>query len=67
MKPVAVSGLIDLHIHGAFGIDVLTAEAEGLDILAKGLASRGLSGFVPTLVPIPIDRMRAAVARLATW
>jgi N-acetylglucosamine-6-phosphate deacetylase len=62
-----LSGLVDLHIHGAFGIDVLTAEAEGLDFLAKGLASRGLSGFVPTLVPIPIDRMRAAVTRLATW
>ncbi len=63
----ALSGLVDLHIHGAFGIDVLTAEEEGLDFLAKGLASRGLSGFVPTLVPVPLDRMRAAVTRLARW
>jgi N-acetylglucosamine-6-phosphate deacetylase len=62
-----VSGLIDLHLHGAFGIDVLTAEAEGLDLLAKGLASRGVTGFVPTLVPVPLERMRAAVARLAAW
>lgn len=62
-----LSGLVDLHIHGAFGIDVLTAEAEGLDLLAKGLASRGVTGFVPTLVPVPLDRMRAAVARLAAW
>lgn len=61
------SGLVDLHIHGAFGIDVLTAEAKGLDLLAKGLASRGVTGFVPTLVPVPLERMRAAVARLAAW
>jgi N-acetylglucosamine-6-phosphate deacetylase len=62
-----VSDLVDLHIHGGFGIDVLTAEAEGLDVLARGLASRGVSGFVPTLVPIPLDDMRATVVRLAAW
>jgi N-acetylglucosamine-6-phosphate deacetylase len=62
-----VSGLVDIHIHGAFGVDVLTAEAEGLDLLAKGLASRGVTGFVPTLVPVPLERMRVAVARLAAW
>jgi N-acetylglucosamine-6-phosphate deacetylase len=62
-----MSGLVDLHIHGAFGIDVLTAEAEGLDFLAQGLASRGLAGFVPTLVPVPLDRMCAAITRLAAW
>lgn len=61
------SGLVDIHIHGAFGIDVLTAEADGLDLLAKGLASRGVTGFVPTLVPVPLERMRAAAARLAAW
>jgi N-acetylglucosamine-6-phosphate deacetylase len=62
-----VSGLVDIHIHGAFGVDVLTAEAEGLDLLAKGLASRGVTGFVPTLVAVPLERMRTAVARLAAW
>ena len=62
-----VSDLVDLHIHGGFGIDVLTAEAEELDVLSRGLASRGVSGFVPTLVPIPLDDMRATVVRLAAW
>jgi len=61
------SGFVDLHIHGAFGIDVLTADGDGLDVLAKGLAARGVSGFVPTLVPVPIDGMRDTVARLAAW
>jgi N-acetylglucosamine-6-phosphate deacetylase len=62
-----LSGLVDLHIHGAFGIDILTANADGLDFLAKGLASRGVAGFVPTLVPVPLDEMRVTVARLAAW
>ena len=46
-------GLVDIHIHGAFGIDVLTASPEELDRLASGLAARGVVGFVPTLVPVP--------------
>lgn len=61
------SGLVDIHIHGAFGIDVLTAGAEGHDFLARGLASRGVAGFVPTLVPVPLADLKPLVARLAEW
>lgn len=61
------SGLIDLHIHGAFGIDVLTATSEQMDFLARGLASRGVAGFVPTLVPVPFGELKPLVARLAAW
>lgn len=60
-------GLVDIHIHGAFGVDVLTATPAQMDRLAEGLDSRGIAGFVPTLVPVPLDEMRAAVARLAAW
>ncbi|HQR67420.1 MAG TPA: N-acetylglucosamine 6-phosphate deacetylase [Thermoanaerobaculia bacterium] len=60
-------GLVDLHIHGAFGIDVLTATSDQMDLLARGVASRGVAGFVPTLVPVRLDEMRGAVARLAAW
>ncbi|MFI5181555.1 MAG: N-acetylglucosamine-6-phosphate deacetylase [Thermoanaerobaculia bacterium] len=61
------SGLVDIHIHGAFGIDILTATSEQMDFLASGLASRGVAGFVPTLVPLPIDEMGRIVARLSHW
>ena len=63
----AVPGLLDLHIHGAFGVDVMTADASGLDRLAKGLEARGITGFVPTLVPVPLDEMRTAVGRISSW
>jgi N-acetylglucosamine-6-phosphate deacetylase len=61
------SGLVDLHIHGAFGVDVMTADASGLDRLAKGLEARGVTGFVPTLVPVPLDEMCGAVGRISSW
>jgi len=60
-------GYLDLHIHGAFGVDVLTASAADLDRLALGLWSRGISDFLPTLVPLPPPEMAACVARVSTW
>jgi N-acetylglucosamine-6-phosphate deacetylase len=60
-------GLLDLHIHGAFGVDVLTATAPDLDRLALGLSARGVSGFLPTLVPQPLAETAATVARLSKW
>lgn len=61
------SGLVDLHIHGAFGIDVLTADAAALDRLALGLEARGVAGFVPTLVPVPLAGLAPLLARLSAW
>lgn len=60
-------GLLDLHIHGAFGVDVLTASAADLDRLASGLAGHGISAFLPTLVPQPLGEAAATVARLSAW
>jgi N-acetylglucosamine-6-phosphate deacetylase len=60
-------GLVDLHIHGAFGVDVLTASPADLDRLAAGLFARGVSGFLPTLVPQPLPEMAATVARVSAW
>jgi N-acetylglucosamine-6-phosphate deacetylase len=58
---------VDLHLHGAFGVDVLTASPADMDRLASGLAVRGVSGFLPTLVPQPLDEMAVTVARLSAW
>jgi len=60
-------GFVDLHLHGAFGVDVLTASPADMDRLASGLAARGVSGFLPTLVPQPLDEMAVTVARLSAW
>lgn len=44
-------GFIDVHNHGAVGIDVNTAEEDGLITISKFLATMGVTAWVPTLVP----------------
>jgi N-acetylglucosamine-6-phosphate deacetylase len=44
-------GMIDLHIHGAIGVDVMRTDSKGIERLAEFLLSEGLTGFFPTLVP----------------
>lgn len=44
-------GFIDLHIHGAVGIDTMDATTDGLHHLGKFLASKGVTAWLPTLVP----------------
>lgn len=57
----------DLHIHGAFGVDVVTASIEELDRLAARLAERGYGSFLPTLVPLDPDTLEKCVERLGSW
>jgi N-acetylglucosamine-6-phosphate deacetylase len=44
-------GFIDVHIHGAVGIDVMTATAEELADVSEFLAQSGVTAWLPTLVP----------------
>ena len=44
-------GFIDVHIHGAVGVDVMEATAASLREASNHLASQGVTAWVPTLVP----------------
>lgn len=44
-------GFIDIHIHGAAGVDVNSASASDLLRVAEFLASKGVTAWLPTLVP----------------
>ena len=56
-------GFIDLHIHGAAGVDTMTAEAAELCKVSEFLATQGVTAWLPTLVPAPAtDYERAAQA-----
>lgn len=46
-------GFIDLHIHGAVGVDTMEANASDLVRVSQFLATRGVTGWLPTLVPAP--------------
>ena len=44
-------GFIDVHIHGAVGVDVMEATPRDLLDVSEYLASQGVTGWLPTLVP----------------
>jgi N-acetylglucosamine-6-phosphate deacetylase len=56
-------GFIDVHIHGAVGVDAMEADSEGLHRVSHFLATKGVTGWLPTLVPAPnADYARAVSA-----
>src|SRR5947208_2377242 len=44
-------GFIDVHIHGAVGVDVMEATTPRLREVSVYLASQGVTAWLPTLVP----------------
>ncbi|MEP6704597.1 MAG: N-acetylglucosamine-6-phosphate deacetylase [Acidobacteriota bacterium] len=44
-------GFIDVHNHGAMGNDVNAADVNGLFEIARFLATKGVTAWMPTLVP----------------
>ena len=56
-------GFIDVHIHGATGVDTMDADAAGLRRISQFLATQGVTAWLPTLVPAPdADYTRAIAA-----
>jgi len=58
-------GFIDVHIHGAAGIDVMDATPEQLSLVSEFLCSQGVTGWVPTFVPAGDEVYASAVAAIA--
>ena len=59
-------GFIDVHIHGAVGVDTMNASAAQLGGLAEFLATQGVTGWLPTFVPASDENYASAVAAIAT-
>jgi N-acetylglucosamine-6-phosphate deacetylase len=57
-------GFIDIHIHGAVSVDVNNADAAGLLRVSEFLASRGVTVWLPTLVPGPNEQYERALAAI---
>ncbi len=45
------AGFIDIHNHGAVGVDVNTANTENLREVSRFLAGKGVTAWLPTFVP----------------
>ncbi|MCW5943617.1 MAG: amidohydrolase family protein [Fimbriimonadaceae bacterium] len=57
-------GFVDVHIHGAFGIDFMTADREAMGELDRRLADLGYEAWLPTTVTAPPHSVHAALANL---
>ncbi|ELQ2337548.1 N-acetylglucosamine-6-phosphate deacetylase [Vibrio vulnificus] len=58
-------GLIDSHVHGSQGCDVMDATHASLNTMSRYFASLGVTGFVATTVTAPVAKIRAALAQVA--
>jgi N-acetylglucosamine-6-phosphate deacetylase len=62
---LAVPGLIDVQVNGFAGVDFLTAPAADHAAAGAALATRGVTGYQPTLVSSPPEVLRGALAAAA--
>ena len=58
------AGFIDIHNHGAVGVDVNTATADDLRKVSRFLATKGVTGWLPTFVPDEIDNYRKVIGAI---
>lgn len=62
---IFVPGLIDIHIHGGAGHDVMEASPDALPSVERLIAQHGVCAYFPTTVTAPLDATLAALQRLA--
>jgi N-acetylglucosamine-6-phosphate deacetylase len=58
------AGFIDVHNHGAVGVDVNEAGAEDLREVGKFLASKGVTAWLPTFVPDSDENYRKVIGAI---
>ena len=59
-----VPGFVDIHTHGAFGIDFMSATETEMVSLSQKLANLGYEAFLPTTVTASADDVKKALSNL---
>lgn len=62
---VLTPGLVDIHIHGAAGHDVMEGHGESLAAIERLLTQHGVTSYCPTTVTAPLDETLTALEKLA--
>jgi len=63
---IIIPGMIDLHIHGAVGKDVMDADYEALNEISKYLAETGVTSFLATTLTAPLAKIKKALVNIDT-
>jgi N-acetylglucosamine-6-phosphate deacetylase len=62
---VLAPGLVDMHTHGAAGVDVMEADAGGQSRMENFLVRHGVTTYFPTTITAPMDKILASLEHLA--
>ena len=61
---ILTPGLIDIHIHGGAGHDVMEGSDASLAALERLLAKHGVTSYCPTTITAPMDETLASLEKL---
>ena len=61
---LVLPGFIDIHTHGGMGYDVMNLKYQDIDRLSCFFASKGVTGFLPTVMTASIEDMITAVRNI---
>jgi N-acetylglucosamine-6-phosphate deacetylase len=66
---IALPGMIDLHVHGGFGRDMMEGTPDAIRAIAHRLASYGVTAFLVTPLTAPWSAIRQCIeaAREVRW
>ncbi|MBS4535758.1 N-acetylglucosamine-6-phosphate deacetylase [Clostridium sp. D2Q-14] len=59
-----IPGLVDLHIHGADGYDVMDGNYEALNNMSLYLSKNGVTSFLATTLTAPLDKVKKALVNV---
>ncbi|MCG3088065.1 N-acetylglucosamine-6-phosphate deacetylase [Sporosarcina cyprini] len=60
-QKTVIPGMIDIHVHGACGHDVMDATQEALSGIAQGLVKEGTTSFLATTMTNPVNLIEDAL------
>jgi N-acetylglucosamine-6-phosphate deacetylase len=63
---ILAPGLVDVHVHGGAGYDVMEGDEPGRREFEEFLVRRGVTSYYPTTVTAPLDVILRALERLAS-
>ncbi len=64
--PLVAPGLVDVHVHGWGGHDAMGGR-DALTGMARALARRGVTSFLPTAVSAPLTELAEFVGTVRAW
>ena len=59
-------GLVDMHIHGYLGEDASDGKAEGIRVMARGIAKNGVTSWLPTTMTVSYGELDRAFEAIRT-